>query len=289
MAATVGRTEEYIGTWLAARSNREKVILATKVAGPAPSMTWIRHGEGRLDRANIIAALEGSLKRLQTDYIDLYQLHWPDRNTNFFGQLGYRHEADEAMTPIEDTLAVLADCVAAGKIRYIGLSNETPWGTMRFLELARTHGYPRVVSVQNPYSLLNRTYEVGMAEVSLREQCGLLAYSPMAFGLLSGKYENGARPPEGRITKFARFDRYSNPQALSATTAYVNLARQHGLSPAQMALAFVTQQPFVTSNIIGATTLDQLKENLDSASLRLSSAVLTEIEAIHTRIPNPAP
>ena len=195
-----------------------------------------------------------SLKRLQTDYIDLYQLHWPERSTNFFGQLGYKHKIEANLTPLEDTLEALDEQVKAGKIRHIGLSNETPWGTMRFLALAEARGWPRAVSIQNPYNLLNRSFEVGLAEIAIREQCGLLAYSPLAFGFLSGKYEGGARPPKGRLSLYSRFSRYFNPQSEAACSRYVALAREHGLDPAQMALAFVTQQPFVTSNIIGATT-----------------------------------
>jgi aryl-alcohol dehydrogenase-like predicted oxidoreductase len=286
---TCGLTETYIGTWLAARKNRDKVILATKVAGPAGEMTWIRGGKNHLDRKNIEAAIDGSLRRLQTDYIDLYQLHWPDRETNYFGQLGYVHNPQDQSTPLEETLAVLDDLVKAGKVRYVGLSNETPWGIMRYMELARTGKGPRMVSIQNPYSLLNRTFEVGLAEIALREQCGLLAYSPLAFGMLTGKYLNGARPANARISMFSRFSRYTNPQAEAATERYVLLAQAHGLSPAQMALAFINAQPFVTSNIIGATTLEQLQENLGSINVTLSSAVYREIEAIHTAIPNPAP
>ncbi len=287
-AETQGRTESYIGTWLASRRNRDKVILATKVAGPG-EMPWIRGGKARLDRKNIEQALNDSLKRLQTDYVDLYQLHWPDRETNYFGQLGYVHHPDEEATPIEETLGVLRDLVQAGKVRHIGVSNETPWGLMRYLSLARYEDYPRMISIQNPYNLLNRTFEIGLSEIALREQCGLLAYSPMAFGMLSGKYMHGARPSKGRITLYERFSRYSSPQAHRATEAYVNLARQHGLSPAQMALAFVNQQPFVTSNIIGATTLEQLRENIDSINVKLTPEILAEIDRIHLDIPNPSP
>lgn len=288
---TQGRTEEYIGTWLASRKNREQIILATKVAGPT-YMNWIRDGVGPT-RASIHAAVDASLKRLQTDTIDLYQIHWPARRTNFFGELGYTHaHVDNAMppeTPIEETLSAMGELVAAGKIRYVGLSNETPWGTMEYLRLAREKSLPRVVSIQNPYSLLNRTFEIGLAEMAIKEQCGLLAYSPLAFGWLSGKYENGARPVGARITEFPVMSRYNNPQSIAATTAYVELARAHGLSPAQMALAYVNSRDFVTSNIIGATTMAQLKENIASADLVLPPDVLTAIEAIHTQHPNPAP
>jgi aryl-alcohol dehydrogenase-like predicted oxidoreductase len=249
----------------------------------------IRDGRTRLNREHLTAALDASLKRLQTDYLDLYQLHWPDRSTNFFGNLGYRHNPDELITPIEDTLEVLDDFVKAGKIRHIGLSNETPWGVSRFLHLAESRGWPRIASIQNPYNLLNRSYEIGMAEISLREQTGLLAYSPLAFGTLTGKYLNGLLPEKGRLTLFSRFSRYNNPQAQRACARYVQLAREHGLDPAQMALAFVTRQPFVTSNIIGATNMDQLNRNLSSINMGLSDAVLEAIANIHQGQPNPAP
>lgn len=285
---TYATTERIIGNYFKKYGDRADWVLASKVVGPG-RMDHIRDGDLRLDRKNITAALEASLKRLNTDYLDLYQLHWPDRKANFFGQLGYIHHPDDVSTPIEDTLEVLDELVRAGKVRHIGLSNETPWGTLRFLQLAEQRGWPRVVSIQNPYNLLNRSFEVGLAEVALREEVGLLAYSPLAFGVLAGKYLNGARPAKGRLTLFERFQRYNNPQAVAATEAYVKLAGEHGLDPAQMALAFVTQQPFVTSNIIGATTLDQLKSNIASAELVLGEEVLAGIEAIHTAQPNPAP
>ena len=216
-------------------------------------------------------------------------MHWPDRKTNFFGQLNYQHDSEDQFTAIEETLEVLDEQVKAGKIRHIGLSNETPWGTQRFLHLAETRGWPRAVSIQNPYNLVNRSFEVGLAEIAIREQIGLLAYSPLAFGVLSGKYLDGARPAKGRLTLFERFQRYNNPQTEKAAAAYVALAREHGLDPAQMALAFVTGQPFVTSNIIGATSLEQLESNLASSELVLSQELLTAIEAIHVDQPNPAP
>ena len=287
-AETQGETERQIGTWLAARGGRERLVLATKVAGPADWLPYLRGGRTRLNKAHIEAAVEDSLRRLRTDYIDLYQLHWPDRETNYFGKLGYEHRPDHS-TPLLETLEALADLVAAGKIRYLGVSNETPWGLMRFLELAEQHGLPRMVSIQNPYNLLNRTFEIGLAEVALRENCGLLAYSPMAFGVLSGKYLDGAQPPGARLTRFERFSRYSNPQARQATQEYVALAREHDLDPAQMALAWVTSRPFVTANILGATSLAQLEANLASAELRLSPEIIAAIEAIHCQQPNPAP
>ncbi len=289
MAETQGRTESFIGSWLKRRGNRDRLIIASKVAGHADWLPYLRDGNPRLNRQHIQMALEASLKRLGTDYLDLYQLHWPDRDTNFFGKLGYQHSEENPGTPIRETLEVLAEQVAAGKVRHIGLSNETPWGLAQFLKLSQQYNLPRVVSIQNPYNLLNRTFEIGLAEFAHRESVGLLAYSPMAFGMLSGKYLDGARPTNGRLTLFSRFSRYSNPQAEQATADYVTLAREHGLSPAQMALAYVTSRPFVTSNIIGATTMEQLEENLASSDLQLDERLLQEIEAIHQRQPNPAP
>jgi aryl-alcohol dehydrogenase-like predicted oxidoreductase len=287
-AETYALTERYIGNWLKHRGRRDDIVLASKVASRSDWMDYLRDGRNCLDRANIEQALHGSLEHLQTDYLDLYQLHWPDRQTNYFGELGYTHRPSESI-PIEETLRVLADLVQAGKVRQVGLSNETPWGTMEFLRLAEQCGLPRMVSVQNPYSLLNRSFEVGMAEIAHREDCGLLAYSPLGFGVLSGKYLNGQRPANGRITLYERFSRYSNPQVEAATQAYVDLARDHGLDPAQMALAYVNSRPFVTSNIIGATTMEQLQSNLGSTEIQLSEDVLESIEAIHQRYPNPAP
>ncbi len=288
-AETYGRTEAIIGQWLKARPGmRERVVIATKAASRGDWIPWIRGGP-RLDRRHLEAALEGSLRRLRVETIDLYQLHWPDRKTNFFGRLGYEHDPDDEAVPLRETLEVLADFVRAGKVRLVGVSNETPWGVMKLLQLAREHGLPRIVSVQNPYNLLNRTFEIGLAEVSLRERVGLLAYSPLAFGMLTGKYLGGARPPGARLTLFERFDRYSNPRAVAATEAYVTIAREAGLSPAQMALAYVNSRPFLTSNLIGATTLAQLEENLASLDLTLAPEVLAAIEAVHADNPNPSP
>ena len=286
---TYAATERVIGNWFKRQGDRADWILASKIAGPGNAISHIRDGNLRFNRQHIVQALEASLQRLQTDWIDLYQLHWPERSTNFFGKLGYQHEQDELLTPLEETLQVLDEQVKAGKIRHIGLSNETPWGTMKFLQLAETRGWSRAVSIQNPYSLLNRSFEIGLAEIAIREQCGLLAYSPLAFGMLSGKYENGARPANARITLFSRFTRYANPQTQTACSRYVALARAHGLDPAQMALAYVTTRPFVTSNIIGATSLEQLESNLGSFELKLSDEVIAGIEAIHKDQPNPAP
>ncbi len=288
-AETQGRTERYIGSWLAARGCRDRILLATKVAGPADWLPWLRGGNGRLDRRNIEAAVEASLRRLRTDVIDIYQLHWPDRHTNFFGRLGYQPEEESGAIPIEETLRALEALLQAGKIRHVGVSNETPWGVSQYIRLAECDGLPRIVSIQNPYNLLNRSFEIGLAEFSHRDRVGLLAYSPMAFGVLSGKYLDGARPAAARVTLFERFSRYSNPEAERATAEYVALARRHGLDPAQMALAFVTSRPFVTSTIIGATSLAQLESDLASLELKLSPEVLEEIDAIHRRQPNPAP
>jgi len=289
-AETYGRTEQIIGTWLQRRGRREDLVIASKMAGPGPDwVPWIRGGNSRFDGKQIARAVDASLKRLQTDYIDLYQLHWPERKTNFFGKLGFAPEAEPELTPLTETLAALAGQIEAGKIRQIGLSNETPWGVMRFLALAEQQGLPRVVSVQNPYSLLNRSYEVGLAEISHRERVGLLAYSPLAFGVLSGKYLRGARPAGARLTLFPSYDRYSNPEAQRATADYVQLARDHGLDPAQMALAFVNSRCFLTSTIIGATSMAQLVSNIASADLQLSPDLLEAIEAIHRHQPNPSP
>lgn len=288
-AETYGRTETIIGNWFAQRGRRDQVILATKVVGPSPGMTWIREGRTRHDRHHITRALEDSLRRLRTDYIDLYQLHWPDRATNRFGTLGYVHAPEQDGAHPAETLAVLGDLVRQGKIRYIGLSNETPWGVMTFLKLAELAGLPRPVSIQNAYNLLNRTFEIGLAEVILREDCGLLAYSPLGGGTLTGKYLGGARPPGSRRAIDHRPSRYDTVNAEAATAAYVDIARRHGLDPAQMAIAFVRRQPFVTSVLIGATSMEQLRTNLASVDVALSDEVLAEIERVHQRLPNPCP
>lgn len=285
---TQGRTETYIGQWLRARGEREALVLASKATGPGNE--HIRGGSG-LNRERLLAAFEGSLERLQTDYIDLYQIHWPNRETNFFGKLGYSHRAEEADVEANqhELLKTLSELVASGRVKTVGLSNETPWGVLNFLRLADRYELPRVVSIQNPYNLLNRTFEVGLAEIALREKVGLLAYSPLAFGMLSGKYRHGQRPEGARITLFERFQRYNNPQAAVATERYALLAEEHGLDFAQMALAFINAQPFVTSNIIGATSMAQLQSNIDSAELVLSEALRQGIEDIHRAQPNPAP
>ncbi|MCH4242974.1 NADP(H)-dependent aldo-keto reductase [Acinetobacter gerneri] len=289
---TQGATETIIGNWFGKNGGRDKIFLASKIAGPQQGGSHIRDGYTRFVEQEIAQALDGSLKRLQTDYIDLYQLHWPQRPTNFFGQLGYgnqHHEQQQKLTALEETLAALSKEVEKGRIRHIGLSNETPWGTMKFLHLAESMGLEKIVSVQNPYNLLNRSYEVGLSEIAHYEKIGLLAYSPLAFGYLTGKFRHGARPANARITLFSRFSRYSNPQSEWATEQYALLAEKHGLSLAQMSLAFIKQQFFVTSTIIGATNLDQLKENIDAFDLVLSEEVLQGIEDIHRQQPNPAP
>lgn len=291
-AETQGATETIIGNYFKQNAGRDKVFLASKIAGPAQGGSHIRDGQTRFNKAEIQAALDGNLQRLQTDYIDLYQLHWPQRPTNFFGKLGYSNQdADNThdITPLEETLAALSDEVQAGRIRHIGLSNETPWGTLKFLHLAEKLGLEKVVSVQNPYNLLNRSYEVGMAEIAQYEGVGLLAYSPLAFGYLTGKFRHGARPANARVTLFSRFSRYSNPQSEWATEQYAQLAEKHGLSLTQLALAFIKQQFFVSSTIIGATNLEQLKENIDAFEIDLPPEILQEIEAIHIQQPNPAP
>ena len=288
-AETYSLTETYIGNWLKKRQNRDKVILATKVAGSGEFVKHVRGGP-RLNRDHIHQAVNASLKRLQTDYIDLYQVHWPERNTNFFGQLGYVHHEAEESIPLLETLEALAELVQAGKVRYLGVSNETPWGVMTYLHLAEQYHLPKIISVQNPYSLLNRIYEIGLAEVSHREQVGLLAYSPLAFGTLSGKYLNHARPQGARLTLFPLFDRYtSNPRAVDAIAEYVKLANKHNLDPAQMALAYVNSRSFLTSNIIGATTMTQLRANIASIEIKLDDAILEDIERVYAQNPNPCP
>ncbi len=288
-AETQGRSEEVIGTWMKARGNRSDVIVATKVSGPNPDLSHIRGGP-ELTKAHIHQAIDASLVRLQTDYVDLYQVHWPARETNFFGQLGYHHPVDDDSTPIDETLEGLSEIVAAGKVRTIGVSNETPWGTMVFIHLAEQHGMPRIVSNQNPYSLLNRTFEQGCAEIAMREQVGLLAYAPMAAGALSGKYLDGKRPPGARMTMFPSNSRYLGPpNAEPATRAYVELARDSSLDPGVMALAWVNQQPFTTSTIIGAMNMDQLSADLGSAELKLGDDVVQAIEDIHKLYTYPCP
>lgn len=285
-AETQGRSEEYVGKWLKTRL-RDKIIIATKVAGPSRGISWIRNGPESLDRANIMAAIEASLKRLQTDYIDLYQIHWPARNVPMFGNSNYNPAFEHSATSVEEQLTVLSELVKSGKVRHIGVSNETPWGVAEFLKVAERLGLQRIVSIQNAYSLVNRTYEMGLHEMCYREQVSLLAYSPLAFGLLTGKYQKNPQEP-GRMTLFPEFgQRYQKPAVVSAIAAYIQLAEQFDLSAAQMALAFIRSRPFVTSTIIGATTLSQLGENL--SEIELNAGQLKALEEIHLRYTNPSP
>ena len=287
-AETSGATERYIGSWLK-RQPRERIVLATKAAGAGRNIPWIRDGHPRFDRKNLRAAVEASLQRLQTDYIDLYQLHWPDRNVPMFGQYQFDPGKERDFTPFADTLRALAELVEEGKLRYVGLSNETPWGTLQFLRAAEQLGLPRVVSVQNAYSLLNRTWELGMAETCWREGVSLLTYSPLAFGFLTGKYLADPQA-KGRATLFDGFaQRYAKPGVAPAVAAYAALARRHGLTPTQLALSWVTTRWCVASTIVGATSLAQLKENIAACELSLSEEVLQDIEEIHLRHTNPAP
>jgi len=285
---TVGETERIIGTWLAARGTRDRVVLATKALGPSSRFASVRGGP-RLTRAQLDQSVDDSLRRLQTDYIDLYQLHWPERSVNNFGRLGFDLPEDGDVTPIEETLAALDALVRSGKVRAVGLSNETAWGTMRYLHLAEQGRGPRVASVQNPYCLLNRSFEVGLGEVALREDCGLLAYAPLGAGVLSGKYLDGARPEGARLSLYPARSRYLTPQGEKATAAYVALARRHGLDPAQMAIAYVHSRPFTTSVLIGATRMAQLHANIDAKDLVLPESLLEEIEAIHAEYTYPCP
>lgn len=283
-----GRTEAFIGSWLKGRKDRDKIILATKVSGPGVGP--IRPEPVRLDRRNIMAAIDASLIRLNTDYIDLYQLHWPDRRTNYFGRLGFERIADDPATvPIAETIGVLAELAAAGKVRQIGISNETPWGLSQYLKLSAERNWPRPQSIQNPYNLLNRTFEIGLAEMVLRDQVAMLAYSPMAMGLLSGKYHGGEGAERGRLTIFSEMTRYAGALGQSVAGQYVDLARGHGLDPAQMALAYVLSRPFITSAIIGATSMTQLKADIAAKDVILDAVVIKEIEAIHQQHPNPCP
>ncbi|MDB9902830.1 aldo/keto reductase [Flavobacteriaceae bacterium] len=288
-AERYAHTEIIIGNWLVQNKNRDQVVLASKIAGKAAFTAFIR--ENGFSKEALNTALEGSLKRLKTDYLDLYQLHWPERNTNFFGQRGYQHKEDEVWEDnFQEILETLKGFVKEGKIRQVGISNENPWGAMRYMELHRNDpSLPRMVTCQNPYNLLNRLYETGMAEVSMRENIGLLAYSPLGFGVLSGKYLGGKQPANARVTLFPNYNRYSVGQNVPATEAYAAIAEAHGLSLTEMALAFVNTRPFVTSNIIGATSMAQLEENIKSIDTDLSQEVLKAIEGVHATYPNPGP
>ena len=290
-AETYGKTEEIIGNWFDQNNKRKDVILATKICAKSEGNSWIRDGGPNLifDKKNINAAIDGSLKRLKTDYIDLYQLHWPERNVPKFGILDFEYDAsDNDWTTVEEVLYNLDQLVKAGKIRYAGLSNETPWGVMKYLQISKEKKLPRMMSIQNVYSLVNRVFDIHNSEVSIRENCGLLAYSPLAGGRLSGKYIGGKNPPNTRFTLWAnRFDRHNTMRGENAIEKYVNLANKHGIPPSTFANAFVNDRPFVTSNIIGATTMGQLKENIDSIDITLNDDILNEIENIHLDDPNP--
>jgi len=285
---TYGETERIIGNWFNKKKNRNKVILASKVAGPG--LPWIRNGKQNFSEKKIENALEDSLKRLQTDYIDLYQLHWPERKTNFFGRLNYKHHEEDSWNSFETVLSALEKFIKQGKIRYVGLSNETPWGLSKFLEISKTNKLPRVMSVQNPYSLLCRTYEIGLSEISIREKSGLLAYSPLAGGFLTGKYRNNNLPEKSRQKLFADYyTRYSKPHASAVIEEYYSIAKKFGLNFAQMSIKFCEIQKFLTSVIIGATTMEQLKINIESVSVNLKEEILKEINDVQIRYPNPCP
>ena len=290
---TFTKSEQIIGKWMKLRKCRERLILSTKVVGPSVKSctmgSYIRDGINKLSKINIKTALEGSLTRLKTDTIDLYQIHWPDRNVNIFDHRGFVTPEDSVkdIAGIVETLEALENLRRSGKIRTFGVSNETPWGVMRYLSLAETNGWEKVVSIQNPYSLLNRTFESGLAEITYRESVGLLAYSPLAFGMLTGKYLDSHRPARARLTRFSHFQRYQTKNVLRATQKYVKLAKEHSLEPAKMALAFVRTRPFLTSLLLGATSVRQLETSLASVELDLSAEVLQGIEKIHSEIPNP--
>ena len=285
---TYGKTEEIIGNWFKKKNNRSKVILATKISGPG--LSWIRGGGNQYDKKNLTEAVNHSLKRLQTDYIDLYQLHWPERKTNYFGKLGYEHTNDNKWNNFEDILNSLNEIIMSGKVKYIGLSNETAWGLTKFLEISKTKNLPRAMSVQNPYNLLNRTYEIGLAEASIREKSGLLAYSPLASGIMSGKYRNGAMPNGSRMKLFGdRFPRYKTKNAINAVEEYYKISKKYNLDLAQMSLKFCELQPFMTSVIIGATTMEQLKTDIESVNVNLSDDIIKEINEVQKLYTNPCP
>lgn len=287
-AETQGLTEAFIGQWLATQP-RDRLILATKIAGPSRRLDWIRDGSLSIDRRNIEQAVDDSLKRLQTDYIDLYQIHWSDRYTPIFGNTVYDPQHERPTVAIAEQLAVFADLIRAGKIRYVGLSNETPWGVTTFCQTARQLGLPKVVSIQNAYNLINRVFDSALAEACYQERVGVLAYSPLGGGYLSGKYQHG-NPENARMTLFPRFvQRYYKPNVQESTAAYVAIAQKHNLSPTHLALAFVRQRWFVTSSLVGATSIAQLKENLASLDVTLDRAILAEIDAVHQCYPSPAP
>ena len=283
-----GKTEVMIGNWFEKRKNRDKIILASKVAGPG--CDWIRGGGNNFEEKKIGEAIDGSLKRLKTDYIDLYQLHWPERSTNFFGRRDYLFNNKEGnWNSFESILEALEKFIKNGKIRHIGMSNETPYGLSRYLEISKNKGAPRMMSVQNPYNLVNRTYEIGMSEISIREKCGLLVYYPLAAGGLSGKYRNGKMPKDSRMALFKGWERHLNPLAMKAYDKYYQLAKDFNLTMVQLAQSFVNSRPFVTSNIIGATTMDQLKENVESINIEFTDEMMEKVNEIHNNNPNPSP
>jgi aryl-alcohol dehydrogenase-like predicted oxidoreductase len=285
---TFGHTETIIGNWFEKTKKRNKVILASKVCGPMRE--YVRGGGNQFGEKNITEALEGSLRRLKTDCIDLYQLHWPERKTNFFGKLGYEHDDSVEWTQFEDILGNLKKFIDQGKIKYVGVSNETPWGLSKYLELSKVKNLPRMLSVQNPYNLLNRTYEIGLAEISIREQAGLLAYSPLACGYLSGKYRNNQLPKDSRIERDSHFwTRYTQPNTDKAVELYYEIAKKYNLDLTQMSLKFLEIQPFITSVIIGATTMEQLKANIESVNIDLSKDIINEINEVQKIYPNPCP
>jgi len=280
-------TEKIIGKWIKERKNRDQIVLATKIAGPGDYTKHIR--TTGFSKNSIISAVDGSLKRLKTDYIDLYQLHWPERVTNTFGKRGFNASFDDNWKEnFQSVLESLKTLILAGKIRTIGLSNENPWGFMKYLELSKNN-LPKTITIQNPYSLLNRLFEVGNAEICARENVGLLAYSPLGFGVLSGKYLGGKIPKDSRLSLFPNLSRFSGENSMRATEFYNEIAKKYEMSLTQMSLSFVNSRSFVTSNIIGASKLSQLKENIESINIDLSEDVLSEIEKIHNMIPNPAP
>ena len=285
---TFGETEKIIGKWLNQKKNRDKIVLASKIAGPG--LSWVRDGGQNYSEKKIEKALEDSLKRLQTDHIDLYQLHWPERKTNFFGRLSYNHKEEDSWNDFETVLIALEKFVKQGKIRYVGLSNETPWGLSKFLEISKTKKLPRMVAVQNPYSLLCRTYEIGLSEISIREKSGLLAYSPLAGGFLTGKYRNNNLPEKSRQKLFADYyTRYSKTSASPIIEKYYNIAKKFGLNFAQMSIKFCEIQKFLTSVIIGATSMEQLKIDIESVNVNLTEEILKEINDVQIKYPNPCP
>jgi aryl-alcohol dehydrogenase-like predicted oxidoreductase len=284
-----GRTERYLGSWLSKSGKRDKLVIASKVSqGDRAPMIQTRDASAGLTKESIMEAVDGTLERLGTDYLDLYQVHYPERSVNIFGKRAYEHNQNEAPVPIEETLGGLADVLRAGKARFIGVSNETPWGVAQYLKLAEERGLPRIVTIQNQYSLLNRTFEIGLSEFAHRESVRLLAYSPLSMGVLSGKYLSGAEPPGSRFALFKRNqDRYNAPHAQDAVKRYVAIAEKYGLNPAQMALAFVKDRPFVDAVIIGATTLEQLKTDIGSSDVALFEDVLSDITEVYRTAPDP--